>query len=127
MVINSSARVATAEALMDGKYILDGDGNPVLCPDLVVWGQWMENKKTTKDWIVEKTTVGGVEVSTVFLGLDHNYVLGDPPLLFETMCFQGAPGEEFDGEEFFARYATREEAAAGHAKIVKAVKAESSR
>jgi hypothetical protein len=31
---------------------------------------------------------GGVQVSTVFLGLDHSFGHG-PPLLFETMIFNG--------------------------------------
>lgn len=36
--------------------------------------------------------IGDADVSTVFLGLDHNW-LGGPPLLFETMVFGG----EHDG------------------------------
>lgn len=31
----------------------------------------------------------GCEVSTVFLGLDHSWTPGGPPLVFETMVFGG--------------------------------------
>jgi hypothetical protein len=46
-------------------------------------------------------------VSTVFLGIDHNFGNG-PPLLFETMVFGG----EYDG--YCKRYSTWEEAEGGH-------------
>lgn len=55
-------------------------------------------------------------VSTVWLGLDHNFGDG-PPLIFETMVFaEGSPWNEW-----MDRYATEEEAAAGHAEVVKAI------
>lgn len=47
------------------------------------------------------------EVSTVFLGLNHNYGDG-PPLIFETMIF-GGPMDQYQD-----RYSTEEEAMAGH-------------
>jgi hypothetical protein len=49
----------------------------------------------------------GVTVSTVLLGLDHNWGDG-PPLIFETMIFGG------EHDEFQERYSTREEAEEGH-------------
>jgi hypothetical protein len=52
-----------------------------------------------------------VEISTVFLGLDHNFGQG-PPLLFESMVFGG----EDDGE--MVRYSTWEEAETGHKLLV---------
>lgn len=60
--------------------------------------------------------IGEANVSTVFLGLDHNYGDG-PPLLFETMVF-GLPGET----EYQWRYATWDEAVAGHERAVVAVR-----
>lgn len=52
-----------------------------------------------------------VAVSTVFLGINHSVGSG-PPILFETMVFEN--GEEIN----MRRYATWQEAVAGHHKIV---------
>ena len=62
---------------------------PVQTSDILVWGQWFEdfeNRRVAQDW------VHGVQVSTVFLGIDHAYH-GEVPLLFETMTF-GKPLDE---------------------------------
>lgn len=64
------------------------------------------------DRTVAKTTIGQYLVSTVFLGLDHQYGDG-PPLLFETMVF----GEEDWVEQYMDRYATWEQAERGHEHI----------
>ena len=76
------------------KYILDGK-NPVPCDDIHEWGKWYE----TANRHVEKTNIGEAAVSTVFLGLDHNWGEGDP-LLFETMVFGGKH------DEYCERYST---------------------
>ena len=55
---------------------------------------------------------GGVEVSTVWLGLDHSFGLGGPPLIFETMIFGGP----HDQEQW--RYPNRDAALAGHDQAV---------
>lgn len=65
-----------------------------------------------QDRIVSKTKIGEVEVSTVFLGLDHNFFSG-PPLLFETMIFGGPLDQEQE------RYTTWDEAVEGHNRMVK--------
>jgi hypothetical protein len=93
---------------MTGKYILDGH-TPVPA-DLMTWAAWFEKAERH----VAKTNIGDVFVSTVFLGLDHNWGRG-PPILFETMVFKGP----LDGEQ--ERYVTWEEAEAGHAAMVKRV------
>jgi hypothetical protein len=59
----------------------------------------------------------GVEVSTVFLSLNHSFANG-PPLVFETMVFGGP----LDGQQ--DRYSTRADALAGHARMVELVRAE---
>lgn len=60
----------------------------------------------------------GVCVSTVFLCMDHSYNEGiGAPILFETMIFGGM----FDTHMW--RYSTWDEAAEGHRKAVKAVRA----
>jgi hypothetical protein len=53
--------------------------------DLIEWGRWFE----TAERHVANDVIGDVRVSTVFLGLDHNFG-GGRPLLFETMIFGGA-------------------------------------
>lgn len=59
--------------------------------------------------------VGDARVSTVWLGLDHGFLPGGPPLIFETMIFGG------DYADYCQRYATEAEAAAGHAAVVAAL------
>lgn len=44
--------------------------------------------------IVAKSTIGDYLVSTVFLGLDHQWEDEGPPLLFETMVFGKGPLDE---------------------------------
>lgn len=57
-------------------------------------------------------------VSTVWLGLDHNYYSGGAPLIFETMAF----GDSM-AEELCCRYSSEDEATAGHAEVVATVAA----
>jgi hypothetical protein len=87
------------------RYILDDDGEPQPCPDLRTWGRWME----TADRTVLKSTHRGVVVSTVFLGLDHNFAAAGPPVLWETMIFGGV----FDLSQ--QRYTSAIAALRGHA------------
>ena len=64
---------------------------------------------------IGNTTVGDATVSTVWLGIDHQFG-DDPPAMFETVIF-GGPYDEFQEE-----YSTKEEAQAGHDRIVLALK-----
>ncbi len=104
------------------KYILDDDGNPVGTNDLMEWAQWFESSgESHKDGeehprFVARDTVGEADVSTVFLGLDHNFMGEGPPILWETMIFGGKHDEYQD------RYSTREAALKGHAAAMKMVK-----
>jgi hypothetical protein len=74
---------------------------------------WFE----TANRIVAQETVGPFWVSTVFLGLNHEWG-GGPPLLYETMVTEG--DEWMDRQE---RYAAREDALAGHRRLVTQLKA----
>lgn len=66
---------------------------------------------------VALTKVGDSEVSTVFLALDHRFYADDgPPILFESLVFGGPLVDTME------RYATREEALAGHERLVRAIK-----
>lgn len=66
---------------------------------------------------VAQNTLKGLNVSTVWLGLDHGFGNKelDPPIIFETMVFGG------DHTEPQWRYATEDAALENHAKIVKAI------
>ena len=88
------------------KFILVGH-EPVAEPNLFAWGRWMQGA----DRQVRHTEQGDVRVSTVFLGLDHNFGHG-PPLLFESMAFVGHDSQDCE------RYSTWAEAEAGHDRMV---------
>ncbi len=71
----------------------------------------------TKDNVtVDRTDIGKAQVSTVFLGIDHNFSKEGPPILFETMVF----GDERWKDEQ-ERYCTWDEAVAGHQTMVNRV------
>jgi hypothetical protein len=91
---------------MRGHYILDENGNPQPCQDIMAWARWFN----TADRRVASTVIGEVEVSTVFLALDHSFD-ADAPLLYETLVMGG----EHDGE--ITRYSTRQQAEDGHAAV----------
>jgi len=71
---------------MTDKYVLDEQHNIHAQPNIQKWGKWFE---TNSNRIVNQQMVGGVRVSTVFLGLDHDFSGEGPPILFETMIFGG--------------------------------------
>lgn len=102
-----------------GKYILTKDGKVRKCNDLWKWSDWFET--SGKQRILEQTTTHGVRVSTVFLAMDYsfNWGGGQPkPILWETMIF-GSDLKVFT--EWQVRYATKEEALAGHKHAVEFV------
>lgn len=99
------------------KYILDEDGNPVVEPDLMKWAQWFEASWPEARRVAWTQIVPGVHVSTVFLGSDHNWFDGGPPVLFETMVFGGV----WDQAQW--RHCTRVQAVAGHDQVVAHVRA----
>ena len=123
---------------MSRQFILDKDHN-VIPTDLYTWGMFLEH---SSERIVGQVHVGRFWVSTVFLGLDHDFAgvrlteeYGGMPLgfyqpkVFETMVFYRERHEITFGrhkrmvrEEFrTVRYRTWDEAAAGHARTVKLI------
>ena len=92
------------------QYILNDEREVVPSTDLMDWARWFE----TADRHVALDTVNGVRVSTVFLGIDHDFTFEGPPLLFETMTFDGP-------EEICERCSTWDEAVAQHARVVQQV------
>ena len=85
-------------------YVLDEQKKVVPTDDVMEWGTCFEDKDRCRVALSEE---GDISVSTVFLGLDHQY--GDGPLLiFETMIFGG------ENDEAQWRCSTWEEAVAQH-------------
>ncbi len=78
-------------------------------PDLMKWALWFDKANR----VVAKTIIGGMEISTVFLGLDHSFGYGSP-LLFETIVF----GAE---EEICERCSTWAQAVKQHDRICAAM------
>ncbi len=95
---------------MTDKYILKGH-EAIPTDSLMEWGKMMENQNRI---VKQETLPNGKFVSTVFLGIDHQFGNG-PPLIFETMVFDnGRSGRDEDME----RYTTWEQAEEGHKRMV---------
>ena len=93
--------------MIRGQWILV-DKEPVKST-LLEWGRWLE---TSKDRIIDLTEIDGIRISTVFIGIDHNWRDSGPPILFETMIFGGEHNEYQD------RCATYDEAKVMHTKAI---------
>lgn len=96
-------------------YILDDDNNAMPC-DLHEWTQMYQTEEGQNRRHVAFDDIGDIQVSTVFLGLDHNH-FGGPPLLFETMVFSGN-----GNDRYCKRYSTWSEAEEGHVTAVQWVR-----
>lgn len=92
--------------LVDGKTKIVG---------LKEWARWFDNNDNRR--IALNELGNGVEVSTVFLGIEPSFETGKP-LLFETMVFGGPLDRECD------HYATLEQARLGHDRMVEHVREE---
>lgn len=104
-------------------FILGGkDDHEPVESDFLSMAQWMEEGR---NFLVAREEIGGddVLVSTIFLGLDHNYGFGNDarPTLFETMVFGERLGEELHEAQW--RCATWDEAVAQHRAAVALVEA----
>ena len=104
-------------------YVLNEQGEPVAEPDVRKWGQWFE--RAERHVAEDHVNVAGekVHVSTVFLGLDHNFYRGNVgqeglPILWETMIFGG------EHDQWQARYSSRADALAGHEHALKIARGE---
>ncbi len=77
--------------------------------------EWSRLAHTPGYKTVNRSRVGGAEVSTVWLGLDHATIGQSAalPVIFETMVF-GAP----DDDHRMRRYCTEADARAGHTLVV---------
>ena len=108
----------------EGWYLRDG--TPVK-DYKEIEGKWSDmGYKVVKQ---EYTAQGYYWVSTVWLGLDHNFARyserANPdyrPVIFETMVFVEGLGKEKYHQEM-VRYETEEQALVGHAKMLKRMQA----
>jgi len=91
---------------MNGLYTLHCKV-PIPCSSLIAWGRWM----ISANRCVARSEIGCLTVSTVFLGVDHNW-FGGAPLLFETMIF-----DDID-DAYQVRCSTWAEAEEMHARAV---------
>ena len=102
----------------------DLDGKPMT---LLEWVALLESKRAARAPDGESSPdedptrigldhVDGIEISTVWLGIDHGFSDQGPPIIFETMIFGG----EYD--QHCWRYPTKEPALAGHVRIVAALR-----
>jgi hypothetical protein len=87
-----------------GSYY-DRRGNEI---PMLVWARLFDGG----DRRVAFSKVEDAEVSTVWLGLNHQWQPGGAPLIFETMIFGG----KHDG--YCRRYSTQDAAEIGHALIL---------
>jgi hypothetical protein len=94
------------------RYILNSSGEPVAEPDLVTWATAFGSCECT----VKQENVGKFWISTVFLGLDHNFFDDGPPVLWETMVFLNHKDIAMDRCS-----GSREQALAMHAAMVERV------
>lgn len=110
-----------------GYWVLDSEHNPVEVLTMEEWGKFIDKNKNRR---VAKTDISyKISVSTVFLGIDHNFTDEGPPILFETMVFGEPRYVEMFGAEriiredlYMDRYATWDEAVRGHKKVVALLK-----
>jgi hypothetical protein len=81
---------------------------------LHAWGEMMNDQARRT---VATDEINNIYISTVFLGVDHGYGGGGPPILFETMAFVHEGGDaRYD--QICWRYPTWDEAEEGHKQMV---------
>jgi hypothetical protein len=95
-------------------YILRGrEPVPV---HFIVFARWfhehLADRHVAEDFVGDFHGTKMIRISTVFLGINHNFGDEGPPILFETMVFGGV----LNGRQF--RYSTWDEAELGHAAML---------
>lgn len=99
---------------MSDHYYLNEDHTYRPC-SFVEWAEQFENLRGSKH--VANDIVNGNRISTIWLGLDHNFLrgtFGGDPLVFETMVFT----EEVGGSKYCERHSTWDEAVEGHSRAI---------
>jgi len=104
-----------SEYAKQGSIYFDRQGREL---QLMDWASKFEDKEYQ---IVKQDRIGKYFVSTVWLGINHRFMRGGPPLIFETMVF--VDDEKDPLNEYQERYSTEEEAVNGHEDTIAIVKA----
>jgi hypothetical protein len=96
-----------------GYGFYDKDGTPL---GLLEWTR--KHEQFDYRQVAFTTVEEDTEISTVWLGADHQFAPNGPPLIFETMVFSSDPliRDALDGET--ERYTTLHEAKQGHEAMV---------
>ncbi len=94
-----------------GLYVLDGK-TPIPVNDNIQWGSWFK----AADRLVARDKVGKSEITTMFLGIDHDFLGVGPPILFETFVNGGLTEQQQDW------YTTWDDAESGHRRMVEAIR-----
>lgn len=95
-----------------GHMYYNRDGTPQ--EDGLEWSRMFQNSDRR---VALDKLPNGIEVSTVFLGVNHAFDRSAPPLIFESIAF--GPDRSDVGME---RYTTEEQARCGHKKMVHKMK-----
>lgn len=111
-IFNKMTRIINTGRLMSIHYFLNKDHTYKPC-DLMTWAKQYEELEKH----VANDEINGCRISTIWLGLDHNYYNPGDPLVFETMVFNSS-GED----KYCMRYSTWEQAEAGHQEAIEWVK-----
>jgi hypothetical protein len=109
-------------------YMLNPD-HSLRPAELLEWARWHEHSYEERS--VGLTIVGPYRVSTMFLGLDHQFGDG-PPMIFETCVFDSSasiedsfcPGRFIEHSEVQDRCSTWDQAVEMHAQVVARLEAE---
>lgn len=86
-------------------------GKRIASVDLVTWGKYLETEE--RHIAYYELPGASICISTVFLGINHNFFNIGKPILFETMIF-GAYGDEYQ-----TRYTSYKKAIKGHVEAIK--------
>lgn len=110
-------------------YTLDDSLRPVACDDLDAYMEWHSSMPLSAGWYQRKTGLGfvlsrdevapGIEVSTVFLAINHDFLGEGEPILWETMVF----AKDWDGL-YQDRYTAHADAVAGHTRVCRLIASE---
>lgn len=92
-------------------YILEG--KETIPVDHLTWVKWFV---IADNLIIARASFGEILISTVFLGVNHQWNPDLPPLIFETKFFSG----KYNGKQI--RYPTYDEAFEGHRQCLRLVK-----
>jgi hypothetical protein len=100
---------------------------------LVTLDQWLDWMRTHREGqLVGRDEIDGYLVSTIFLGIDHQFHPHGRPVYWETMIFDPPAGRTYlSGEKrelgddiYCERYSSLAEARAGHAQAIQWLKTE---